>query len=218
MGEVGLEGEDASRGRHRKKGKTKGRGHKWYEEGGKYESVLYVQATAEGELKRKAEEIVKKIGLKVKVLERSGRSLKSLLQRSDPFSTRLCGREGCVLCGCNSEIDCRERDCVYSIKCFDCEEEGVLQEYRGQSGRVIGERIDEQFKYWERKEKNNPLTKHSVKAHDGRKFEVDIGVKAKCYGKPSRRLITEAVMIEGLGDMETMNSKSEWAYVNLKKL
>ena len=43
-------------------------------------------------------------------------------------------------------------------------------------------------------------------------------MKGKCFGKPSRRLITEAVMIEELGENETMNSKSEWGYVNLRKI
>ena len=180
--------------------------------------MLYVQATEQGELKKQVEEIVGRVGLKVKVLERSGRSLKSILQRSDPYGTRLCGRQGCVLCSLGSGIDCRERECVYSMRCMDCDEAKRLQEYRGQTGRGIGERIDRQFYYWARRNENNPLTKHSLKAHEGGQFKVEVGMRAKCFGKPSRRLITEAVMIEELGENETMNSKSEWGYVNLRKI
>ena len=40
----------------------------------------------------------------------------------------------------------------------------------------------------------------------------------RCFGKPSRRLISEAVLIEELASDETMNSKLEWSYAKLNKV
>ena len=47
---------------------------------------------------------------------------------------------------------------------------------------------------------------------------MEVKITDKSFGKPSRRMITEAVMIEGLRDEETMNSKQEWTYVKLNKV
>ena len=64
----------------------------------------------------------------------------------------------------------------------------------------------------------NPLWRHSQLYHEGRDFEVDVSILAKCYGKPSRRKITEAVLIDQLPEEESMNSKKEWSYVKLSKV
>ena len=56
----------------------------------------------------------------------------------------------------------------------------------------------------------SPLWRHSELYHGGGDFEVEVEVLKSCFGKPSRRMITESVMIEQLGDRETMNSKQEW--------
>lgn len=49
-------------------------------------------------------------------------------------------------------------------------------------------------------------------------FGVSVRVMAKCYGKPSRRMITEAVRIEEIPEDMTMNNKGEWSYVQLPRL
>ena len=40
----------------------------------------------------------------------------------------------------------------------------------------------------------------------------------KCFGKPSRRMITEAVTIGEIDEEESMNNKREWTYVALDKI
>ena len=47
---------------------------------------------------------------------------------------------------------------------------------------------------------------------------MEVKVLSKCYGRPTKRLITEAVLIDELPDNEVMNSKSEWTYVKLAKV
>ena len=47
---------------------------------------------------------------------------------------------------------------------------------------------------------------------------MDITILSECFGKPTRRMITEAVMIDDVPEEEAMNGKSEWTYVKLSKV
>ena len=204
-------------GQKKKMGK-KGKNFKWYEDGDRFDSVVYVQNTVNGKLKTEVERIAKRLGLKIRVLEKSGTSVKGFLQKSEPFGKKLCGREGCASCERGLGLDCREHACVYSIKCKDCRERGVEKEYVGQTNRSIGERMDEHVKDIIGKKVDKSLGRHAVETHGVQSFQIDATIKAKCYGRPSRRLITESVMIEEIEDGNAMNSKSEWNYVDLKKV
>ena len=55
-------------------------------------------ATPEPSLKRSLDEDVKKSGLRIRIVEKSGMSVKRVLQRSDPFKKRTCERECCFVC------------------------------------------------------------------------------------------------------------------------
>ena len=198
----------------------KKRKHRWYEKDGEFDSIIFVQPTVGGEMKRKVENIAKRLKLNFKVVEKSGQSVKDILQRSDPFGRKLCGRNGCSLCGRAIDVDCREAGVVYDIKCRACQTNINVskKEYRGQTGRIVGARIDKHVKDMEDKKIDTPLGKHSVEVHDGDNFELDVSIRAKCFGKPSKRLITEAVMIEEMNEDVTMNSKSEWKYIDLRRV
>ena len=74
------------------------------------------------------------------------------------------------------------------------------------------------MKDWEDGNRKCPLVKHQELYHPNENFEVDAKVLYKCFGKPTRRLITEAVLIGELSDEETMNSKREWTYTHLDKI
>ena len=186
----------------------------WYREGGKYESVMFIEATPESTLKNRIENVIKKHGMKIKVVERVGETMKSLLQRSDPFSKKLCDKTDCVICGKDLKINCRERGCVYQLRCLEC----TFRVYRGQTSRAIYSRTKEHENDLRKKKKGAPLTRHSELYHGGNPFEYDVKIIAKCFGKPTRRLITEAVHIDELKDDQCMNGKKEWTYYSLKKV
>ncbi len=82
------------------------------------------------------------------------------------------------------------------------------------------EREVEHIDAWEEGDDECPLQRHGNIYHQdtGGQFEASIRVVARCFGKPSRRLITEAVMIDEIPRGRTMNSKSEWSYVKLSKI
>ena len=186
---------------------------KWYAKGGRFESVMFVEATPGSELAKRIQVAVQRFGFKIKIVERAGATIKGLIQKSNPFGTEHCERERCSVCQRGCAVDCKERGCVYEYVCDDCG-----RKYRGQTGRTIFERDCEHMGSWEREEDECPFQRHSNLYHDGQKFSLDIKVLAKCYGKPTKRMITEAVYIGELCDNETMNNRSEWNYTNLAKM
>ena len=102
---------------------------------------------------------------------------------------------------------------MYEYTCEECE-----RQYRGQTGRSIYERDREHIESWEKGDDESPLQRHANIYHGGGNYVAELKVLAKCYGKPSKRLITEAVLIDELPDAMTMNGKGEWSYVKLAKV
>ena len=184
---------------------------RWYNTE-KYDSVLFVDVTKNSELMREVQQCCKKYKMKVKVVEKMGRTIKSELQRSNPFDLKSCGRNNCTICKLEMKIDCRTRGCVYEMTCKECS-----RKYRGQTGRSIFERVNEHFKAYTEKKEDSVLFQHSEKYHDGQEFQINIKIISRCFGKPTTRLITEAIFINELGDDETLNSRKEWSYVKLPR-
>ena len=54
--------------------------------------------------------------------------------------------------------------------------------------------------------------------HNGETFGIDVKIKTLCYGRPTTRLITEAMRIEELPEENSLNSKSEWTYIKLPRV
>ena len=140
--------------------------------------------------------------------------MKKVLQRSNPFGKETCKREDCLVCKVGKPGECRARGCVYQLRCKAADR----RKYPGQTGRSVYERFKEEVRDWWNREESSPLWRHSELFHNGEDFEVEIEVISDCFGKPSRRMITEAVMIEKLSEEEAMNSKREWTYTKLNKV
>ena len=79
-------------------------------------------------------------------------------------------------------------------------------------------RVKEEVRDWKDKNEKSPLWRHSELYHEGQDFDLDVRVTDKSFGKPSGRMIAESVLIEQLGENETMNSKREWTYAKLDKV
>ena len=198
---------------HSRGGKSQSKG-KWYSgDDDKYESVMFVQTTKDSELKKVVQKLARKNNVKVRVVEKAGLTMKKVLQRSDPYEKRRCERDDCVVCEYGRPGQCRNRGCGYQLL---CKADG--KKYRGQTGRSLYERIGEEVRDWRNEVDENPLWRHSQLFHQGGDFDIEVKVTDKSFGMPSRRMITESVMIEQLGENETMNSKQEWTYVKLNKV
>ena len=191
--------------------KNKNNKKSWYNDS-KYDGVLFVDVTRNSELKKRVENACRRNKLKIKVVEKLGSTVKSELQRSNPFKATKCGREDCTLCELNMDINCRIRGCVYKILCTECN-----KCYIGQTCRSMYDRINEHYEDWNEKKERSILHKHSVKYHNNSQFNIKISIIANCFGSPTTRLITEAVYIDELSDEKSLNLKTEWSYVKLPK-
>ena len=76
--------------RRRKKEKK----NNWYDRE-KFDGVMFVDVTLNGELKQRVQEACKKNKVKVKVVENMDKTIKNTLQRSNPFGWKRCGRTDC---------------------------------------------------------------------------------------------------------------------------
>ena len=78
---------------------------------------------------------------------------------------------------------------------IECKEANCGRKYRGTTGRSTHERIGEQVRDWNMGEQKCPMSRHRLLYHGGQPFDFDVEVLRNCYGKPSRRMISEAVLI-----------------------
>ena len=194
----------------------------WFSKDGKHETVMFVEATENSELKNRVEIAARKHRVKVKIMEKSGITMKKVLQRSNPFGNIPCEREKCVCC-CNEEVvsnnvHCRTRGCVYFICCAECKDKVKEEKYRGQTGRSIYERMSEHFDLYNKADEKSILWKHALKHHNGEKYPIEIKIDSQCFGQPTRRLITEAVLISKMDCSESMNGKEEWSYYKIPQI
>lgn len=185
----------------------------WYKGDGKYESALFVQPTVGSKLRKEVQIIARRNGMKVKVIEKAGVTVKQILQKSDPYPKKRCTRVDCAVCEYGKPGECRTRGCGYQIKCKD-----DSKQYRGQTGRSVYERTKEEMNELLKKNEKSPLWKHAEEFHEGHWFDMEVKVTDRCFGKPSRRMISESVRIEGLDVEEAMNRKHEWTYIKLDKI
>ena len=191
----------------------------WYKKGG-YDSVMFVPATPGSVLMKKYRNEVEKSGLKIRIVEKAGMSLKQQLQRSDPFKPLRCGREDCFVCTSGGKGSCKAMEVNYLISCEDCEEMESERNYKGETSRTSYVRGGEHLDDFEKKRDKSVLWKHCRDKHngqvEGRKFRMDVlGV----YKEDAMlRQIAEAVRIQESPTGTIMNDKTEWNYVRLPNL
>ena len=88
----------------------------WYKIGD-HETVMFVKATPNGQLAKAYRKALKEAGLKIRVVERAGKSLKKLQTKSDPFREGKCNQNKCKMCKLDSSTNCKGRGVLYQNKC-----------------------------------------------------------------------------------------------------
>ena len=103
----------------------------WFKRGG-FDSVLFIPTTPDGKLKKMYEEVIRRSGIRMRVVERTGRTLRSQLQTSNPFRNPNCGRDNCFVCTTFGQGNCNTEGITYKIECgsdTNCRE----NRYKGES-------------------------------------------------------------------------------------
>ena len=68
--------------------------------------------------------------IRFRFVERAGTSLKSKLQKSDPWEGGPCGDEDCFPCMGRKGGNCRRNNITYQLVCDECEKTGVVAHYK----------------------------------------------------------------------------------------
>ena len=133
----------------------------WYGRGG-YQSVIFVPSTPGSVLQQRYQSEVDRQGLRIRVVEKAGRSMKSMIQRSDPFRIEKCDRQSCMVCQTSGKGSCDKEGVTYSTRCFECTERGIEKVYYGQSSRNAYSRGEEHLDEYRRKTKDSVLWRYYV--------------------------------------------------------
>ena len=196
----------SERNREKQKKKTK-----WYKRND-YDSVLFIQATPNSILKKECQKVIKRSGVKIKVIEKSGETLKRKLQKSDSFKSTKCRENECFVCDSDGNGKCKEQGITYEIICESCE--GV---YIGETARTAKLRGNEHWKQYKERKEGSVLWKHCKEVHEQQEQKFKINVKSIHHNNAMERQISEAVNIKNSiqASKILMNNKSEWNQANV---
>ena len=165
-------------------------------------------------------------GWRLKVVERTGRSLQDMLTTSNPWRGKDCEREACRPCdtkektGKNKNQDCSRRSLVYESWCMNCEKKEnekidkmedktekekkvlkkkiILFKYLGEGARSLYERAFEHFQAKESLRFDSHMLKHAVAEPEEEDLDkVQFGIWAVVFCRSSfERQITESCKIQ----------------------
>ena len=94
----------------------------WCGRGG-YRSVIFVPSTPGSVLPKRYQSDVDRQGLQMTVFEKAGRSIKSMIQRLDPFPIQKCDQQSCMVCQTFGKGLCNKEGVTFSIHCAQCQRE-----------------------------------------------------------------------------------------------
>ena len=180
----------------------------WYKSGG-FDSVLFVPSTPGGKLKRLYQGEIMKSGLRIKVVEKTGATLKSELQTSNPFKRRPCGRDDCFVCISGGTGDCNSAGITYEIKCLsECNVKDIYKGESADNGYTRGKKQKSDLQA--RNVKNSAPWRHCRDVHNSEMQEFRMSVTKTFKDDAMLRQITEAVQIDSVDPARLMNTRAEW--------
>ena len=171
---------------------------------GNAESVVFVQSTPDEALKKSIQEVANKSAFKIRVVERGGRTLKSILQKSNVIPNKRCWDESCPVCQTEEKGQCCRENSGYSIQCETCWEDPEradlpIQDRKfimhGETNRTARVRCLEHKSALLRRDNSN-LWEHCVKEHDGQMASFAYKVTRTFHRDSLLRQIDEAWRLE----------------------
>ena len=184
----------------------------WYKTNGN-ESVIFIPYTQGGRLKKLYEDEIRKSPFKVKVTEKTGRKLKDIIHKKDPFKKTTCERNNCFVCTTGGKGNCTKENITYSITCKEnCNQRDI---YCGETSYNTFTRGDEHLRKYENKSTNSMLIEHSNIYHNGDRIQYQMDITGYYHHDSTKRQVTEGLHIEQTPRERLMNSKSEWNTPNM---
>ena len=184
----------------------------WYNNKGKFDSVFFVNYTEKSKLAKECQKVINDIGLKIRVVEKSGKNLKQELVRSNPFGKQKCTTK-CEICENHPKVDCKSRELVYEINCDGRHSDEKQINYGGETSRSIAERFNEHCEDIKNKKSDTPIYKHFLEEHNGMSQPIILKVIKRCPSDAMLRQATEAVYIRE--NDPVLNRKTEFENMNI---
>ena len=229
---------DWYREEHNKKGaKNEKRKEEMIKERIPHKSVMFVEQTVGGSLASKLRELIDHLapilGFSVKIVERTGSSIKSLFSQ-DLYKGEKCGRGAeCITCSqpTDKAPPCTRPSLVYENVCLACnpgvepgkkweqKDEGEPSLYVGETSRSIQERSKEHWSGLRSKSEKNHIWKHQMLAHGGSQEPNFLMMPVKYHRTALARQVGEAVRIRRRGgEGALLNSKGEYNRSHIPRL
>ena len=194
--------------RHEREEEKQRKKRSWYKEGG-FDSVLFVPCTPNSRLKKLYQREIASSGFRIKVVERTGVTLKQKLQVSNPFRSQRCDREDCLICRSGGTGNCNSERVTYAIKCLgNCEQKNIYKGESASNGYTRGSKHQSDLN--SRNVKNSPLWRHCRDFHGSTMQGFQMKVTGTFKNDAMLRQITEAVQIESTNPNNLMNTRAEW--------
>ena len=191
--------------RLQRKRKKRTKSVNWHKAGG-YHVPLFVSNTPNSELAKQIqaiEQLNPHRCIRFKIVETGGTSVKSLLQRSNPWPSGQCGKEDCFPCRNEKGGDCKRSGVTYKITCLEC-----LAEYKGETARNMYSRGREHLRLFSKKDQASAMWEHCKSAHGSQRVEFSMQ-QTGSFTKPLARQVTKAIQIKNFKG-KILNLKSEW--------
>ena len=174
---------------------------------------MFIQSSPGSELKRKFQAEVDRSGLRIRVVEKAGRSIKSALQRSDPFKSATCDRDTCLVCETGGKGSCSTNGVNYAIKCVGCE-----RTYHGETSRNGFSRGKEHLQELDGQAASSVMWRHCRERHGGTIQDFTMDITGNYRNDAMLRQIAEAVRIDNTPRGKLLNNKTEWNYVQFPRV
>ena len=191
--------------------KKKSKKHKWSAKGG-HVAPIFVPPSPNGELAcilRQIADNETEAGVKFKIVETGGLSMKSQVQVSNPTATPGCEDQDCLPCrtGRGDGGNCRKTNIEYAIQCEMCPPDSKAV-YLGESSRNLYTRSKEHEENYRLGTRKSFMRKHQRKKHNGQPGSYTAKVTGS-YRDCLTRQVGEGVTIRRCSK-EILNSKTEW--------
>ena len=183
----------------------------WSNKGG-YIAPIFVPPTPNGELAMELKKIAEneaEAGVRFRIVETGGKTIKRIVQKSNPTATAGCDDTDCLPCatGRGDGGNCRSCGINYQVECQLCPD-GQRSLYHGETARNLYTRgKDHKDNYRNRKVKSFML-KHQAKKHQNSAGSYTAKVTGTAKDCLTRQ-VREAVHLRRC-QVPTLNSKTEW--------
>ena len=183
----------------------------WSTKGGCIAPII-VPATPNGELAKVLREVAEKeseVGLKFRVMEGGGRTVKSVVQKSNPTASPGCGYQDCMACqdGPGEGGNCLRSNVQYEVRCGTCPAD-TPSVYIGETSRNFYTRGKEHKRKSKKKDEKSFMANHQAEKHQGERGNFQAKV-VKSFQDCLTRQISEGVYIRR-SEVQVLNTKSEW--------